>query len=274
MIITLHGLSTMHSNVKTDIRIAGEAGFEAIEITENKLLRYLDVGLKAKDLVPLLKKYSVSPVCINALKNIERIESGEKKDLLSEAEILCKAANDLGCPVIQLVPFCGLEGRPFPEILKLTAQNISEIADIGKVYGIKFQLEPIAWSPINSLSKSLKVIDIVARDNVGMVIDFWHLWAGEETTPEDVSKLDKSLIYGVHFGDGKRRKKNTEWNEEGLRGFLAGEGDIPINEWIKAIKATGFDGVYSSELYSPKHWEWDLFEIAVETRKCMEEYIK
>ena len=274
MIITLHGLSTMHSNVKTDIRTANEAGFEALEITENKLIRYLDLGLKASDLVPVLKKYSISAVCINALKNIERIEPGEKEDLLSEAEILCMAAKDIGCPVIQLVPFCGLEGKPLPEILKLTAKNISEIADIGKEYGVKFQLEPIAWSPINSLSKSLKVIDMAAKDNVGMVIDFWHLWAGEETTPEEVSKLDKSLIYGVHFGDGKRHIKDTEWVEEELRGFLAGEGDIPIKEWIDAVKATGFDGVYSSELVSPKHWEWDLLEITVETRRSMEEYTK
>ena len=44
---------------------------------------------------------------INALKNIERIKSSEKEALLSEAEILCRAARDIGCPVIQLVPFCG-----------------------------------------------------------------------------------------------------------------------------------------------------------------------
>ena len=38
MIITMHGLSTMHSNIKTDIRIARESGFEALEIIESKLL--------------------------------------------------------------------------------------------------------------------------------------------------------------------------------------------------------------------------------------------
>lgn len=274
MIKALHGLSTMHSNVKTDIRIANEAGFEAVEITEEKLLRYLGLGFKAGELVPVLEKYSISTVCINALKNIERIKPDEKKDLLDEAEILCRAAKDLSCRVVQLVPFCGLEGRPLEEVLKLTAENTSEIADIGKEFGVKFQLEPIAWSPVNSLSKSLKVIEMAARDNVGMVIDFWHLWAGEETVPEEVSKLDKSIIYGVHFGDGKRHAKGTEWDEKGLRSYLAGEGDIPIKEWVDAVKATGYDGVYSSELLSPKHWEEDQLEIAVKTRKCMEEYIQ
>jgi len=43
-----------------------------------------------------------------------------------------------------------------------------------------------------------------------MVIDFWQLWAGEETTPDEVAKLDSSLIYGVHFCDGIRHVKVTE----------------------------------------------------------------
>ena len=32
MIITMHGITTMFSNVVTDIRIAKEAGYEALEI--------------------------------------------------------------------------------------------------------------------------------------------------------------------------------------------------------------------------------------------------
>src|SRR3972149_4076572 len=163
MIITMHGLSTMHCNIKTDVWIAGQTGYDALEIVEIKLLRYLDCGFKAEDLKPLFKKYSIRPVCINALKYIERVKPKERKELLCEAERLCKAAKILGCPTVQLVPFCGLKGRPWKEVLKLTARNVADIADIGKRYGIRFQLEPIAWSPIHSLSQSLQVIEAAGR---------------------------------------------------------------------------------------------------------------
>jgi sugar phosphate isomerase/epimerase len=274
MIITMHGLLTMHSNMKTDIRIAKEAGYDALEIVESKLTRYINLGLELKELILLFKKYNIRPVCINALKNIERVQPDERKKLLNEAEVLCKAAQVLECPTIQLVSFCGLEGKPWPDIFELTCRNISDIADIGKKYGIRFQIEPIAWAPIHSLSQSLKIIEKVGRDNLGVVIDFWHLFAGEETAAAEVSKLDRSLIYGVHFCDGVNHKKDTKWVEEDLRGYLPGEGSIPINDWVKAVKSTGFDGVYSAELYSPKHWEWDLLEIAVEAKKGMEKYLK
>ena len=273
MIITMHGLSTMHCNVATEIRIAGQTGYDALEIVETKLLRYLAQGFPAESLVPIFRKYRVRPAVINALKSIERIEPKEHNQLFEEAERLCEAARDIGCPTIQLVPFCGLEGRPYLEILKLTAKNVADIAALGKKYGLRFQLEPIAWSPIHSLKQSLELIDAVGSDNVAMVIDFWHLWAGEETTPDEVAALPASMIYGVHFCDGIRHTSGTVWEEEKLRGYLPGEGRIPIREWVSAVKSTGFDGVWSSELLSPKHWEWDLFEIAVETKLRMESYI-
>lgn len=272
MIKTMHGLSTMHCNVKTEIRIAGETGYDAVELVESKLLRFLGQGFAAADLLPLLEQHGVRVMMINALKSVERVEPDEREALLKEAERLCAAAKTLNCPTIQLVPFCGLEGRPYEEVIDLTAKNIADIADIGKRYGIRFQLEPIAWSPIHSIRQSLELLDAAGRDNVGMVIDFWHLWAGEETTPADVAALPESMIYGVHFCDGKAIPKQGEWTEEGCRGFLPGEGDIPVQEWVDAVKSTGFNGVWSSELLSPKHWEWDLWEVARETKKRMEQY--
>ena len=273
MIKAMHGLSTMHNNLVTDIRLAEECGYEALEITDMKLLRYLDNGYLAEELNPIFKKFNIQPVCINALKNIEQIERHKKLEMIAEADRLINAAHAIKCATIQLVPFCGLQGRPWKEVAKLTAANIAEIADLGEQYGVRFQLEPIAWSPIHSLKQSLEVIERAGRNNVGMVIDFWHLWAGGETTPDDVAKLDRSIIYGVHFCDGILHRPGSEYIEEELRGYLPGEGGIPVQEWVDAVIATGFEGVWSSELLSPKHWEWDLSEIAMETKRRLELYI-
>jgi sugar phosphate isomerase/epimerase len=274
MIISMHGLVTMHSNMRTDIRMAGELGYDALEVVETKLLRYLDNGYKAEDLLPLYEAAKIRPMCINALKDVEVVEPAARKDLFVKAGRLITAAAAMKCPVIQLVPFCALEGRPESEVIGLTAKNVAEIADMGKAYGIKFQIEPIAWAPIHSLSQSLKLMDSAGRDNVGVVIDFWHLSAGEATTYDEVAKLDKSIIHGIHFCDGKLHVKGTVWNEGALRGYLPGDGDLPIKEWVAAVKATGYDGCWSSEMYSPYHWEWDLTEMARISRERMLEYIR
>ena len=273
MILTMHGLSTMHCNLRTDIRMAKETGYEALEIEVSKLLRYLDQGFPAAGLNPIFEEHGIRPVMINAIKDVDRCEGEERLALMSETERISAAAEAIGCPTIQLVPFSRLEGRPWSEVKELTAKNLAAIADIGQRHGVRYQLEPIAFSPIHSLSQSLEVIELADRDNLGMVIDFWHLFAGGETTPSEVAALDKDLIYGVHFCDGMGHKEGTQWDEKALRGYLAGDGEINVQAWVDAVLATGFDGVWSSELLSPRHWEWDLWALATECRLRLERFV-
>ena len=270
MIVTMHGMSTMYCNCATEVRLAAETGYQGIELFESKLTRYLE-HCTAQDLKALLDRYGIEARCINALAHVERI-GAEREDLLKECEALCAAAEVIECPVIQLVPVEGLQHLPYEESFELTCKNISAIADIGARHNVKFQLEVVAWAPIHSLQQGLDVIERVGKDNVGMVIDFWHLWAGEETTPDEVAKLDKNIIHGVHFCDGVKIPKDRKWEEIECRAYLPGEGDIPVKEWCAAVKATGFDGTWSSELVSAKHWEWDLWEVAREARRLMLEY--
>jgi sugar phosphate isomerase/epimerase len=152
----------------------------------------------------------------------------------------------------------------------LTAANVAEIADIGAEYGIRFQIEGAAWTPIHSLGQCLNLIERTQRENVGLVIDFWHLWASRGTSPEEVARLDRSLIYGVHLCDGLRPPEGESWPEETLlRDCLPGDGQLPIAEWVSAVQATGYDGVWSGEILGNRLWEMDHLEIAIAMRDRM-----
>jgi sugar phosphate isomerase/epimerase len=274
MIKALHSISTMHCNVKTEVRIAKETGYDAMEVMASKVHRYVDSGGEPEAMLPVFEEYGIWPICFNALCNVEVVEPEKKKKMLAEARKLCEIAKIWRCPTMQVCPLCALEGRPWKEIRDLTAQNLKEIADIGKLNGVRFQVELIAYSPIHTLAQALEVIDRTGRDNVGLVIDFWHLYAGGGTTPHEVAKLDKSMIYGVHFCDGTARVKVTAANELEVRSYRPGEGDIPVQEWVDAVLATGYDGSWSPELCSPKLWEEDLWEVARMCREDIEKYLK
>ncbi len=269
----LHTKSIYRSNLISDMRIAAEAGFQAVEIVGTKIMNFLEAGYTSADAKALLDKYGLEMVSVVDIAHVERTEPEEVERLRREAEIFSKFANDLGCTHIQLVPLLAHAGKPWEEVKKLTASSVNQILDIGKPYGIQFQLEPVSWSPINSLSKSLDFIEYTGRDNLGMVIDFWHLWYGAETTPEEVAALDKNLICNIHFCDGTRNEPGTECDEEILRGVYAGEGSINMKEWIDAVRATGYDGYWSYELVSRKHWEADTKEVAETCKKILDKYL-
>lgn len=271
MKLSLYGVSVWYSNAVTQLRIAHETGFSGLEILPEHLYRYLDNGGSYAAYRDLMAKYSVDITCINALKRIGRHEPEARAELLREAEKICQAAVELRCPVVQIMALTELDHLSAAERDAILLENISAIADIGAPHGIKFQIEVVAFTAFNSLQHALDLIKQSGKDNLGVVVDFWHLHAGGGTMPDEVARMDKDLIYGVHFCDGRAGKPGEAWDEWVQRDYAPGQGDVDIAAWVAAVKATGYDGVWSPELLSPQNWEDDLWDIS---RHCYEDMNK
>ena len=269
----LHGLLVRYSNVATDIMIAAKAGYDAVELHTDKLDRYLAAGFTGQDIKKLLDAHNMKVSCIDIIGEVETQDPVKYQAVLSKAELLIKTAQEIGCSTIQLNAFCELADRSERENIILTAANIREICKLGAASGIKFQYEGAAWTPIHSLQQCMNLVEEVGMDNFGLVIDFWHFWASRGGSPEAISKLDKNLIYGVHVADGFRPGVGEPWIDETLlRGALPGDGDIPIQDWIAAVQATGYEGFYSGEILCHKLRESNLMDIASDTLKRMKRY--
>lgn len=273
MISTLHGQVTLHANILSDVRIAKEAGYSALEVHTDKLFRFLNAGRTAEELRAALDEQGIKAAAIDIIGGIEAPDRESRRKVLAEAEQLCAVAQTIGAPTVQVNAFSALDGFDIDKNIELTAVNLKEIADIGKAFGIRFQIEGAAWTPIHTLEDCLRLIESTGRDNVGLVIDLWHFWASRGAVPEDIAGLDVSLIYGVHVSDGYRPGVGEAWvDETELRGVLPGDGEIPVQEWMDAVKSTGFDGFVSGEFLNPLLWERDHVEVATAMRLAMEQY--
>ncbi|MBF9016977.1 MULTISPECIES: sugar phosphate isomerase/epimerase [unclassified Oceanispirochaeta] len=269
----LHGLLVRYSNVATDIRIAADAGYDAVELHTDKLDRYLASGFTGKDLNLLLEKHSMKVSCIDIIGDVESQKPEVFGKVMDKAALLIDTAVEIGCPTIQLNAFMELADKSVDENIKLTAANIRKICELGQKKGIRFQYEGAAWTPIHSIEQCRMLVEEVGVDNFGFVVDFWHFWASRGGTPEDIAKLNSNMIYGVHIADGFRPAEGEAWVDETLlRGALPGDGEINIAEWIDAVKSTGYDGYYSGEILCHKLWEADLIDIASDTLSRMKKY--
>ena len=272
MILGYHSTISMHCNLLTDIRIAKETGYDGIEIMGMKLDRYLEQGFSPESLLPHLD--GLARVGLGYVQDIDRQESTGYASLVDEFERMCSLAVKLQIPMIQLLPgpryplesarsdyhYRGLTGLPWAKVRTLTARNLARLADIGAGYKLKFYLEPLVWAPLATIKQGIEVIDEAGRDNVGIVIDLWHAWASG-TIPDEIAALDKKIIMGVHFCDSLSKIPGDYWSIK-QRDVYTGDGVIPLKEWVSAILSTGYDGWWSCEFFSKKHWEMDPWETA------------
>jgi sugar phosphate isomerase/epimerase len=87
-------------------------------------------------------------------------------------------------------------------------------------------------------------------------------------TPDDIARMDPKLINGVHFCDSLQPVPGEPITHK-LREVWPGGGNIPLKAWVDAVISTGYDGWWSPELHSPKHWELDPFDVAASLREYL-----
>jgi sugar phosphate isomerase/epimerase len=288
MKLSMNTTVTMFSNVIHDIRIAKEAGFAGIELQDPHLYRYLDLGLPIERLTRDLDGIEVSAV--GCLHNISNVNCPEKP-FLDAVDKMCSIAKKLGAPMIQAITgpddsylirdyhegkiakddrrFLDVLGMSQSDMIKYTAQGVAQAAKIAAGYGLKIFLEPLAAAPVNTIKQAVQIIEAAGYDNVGVVIDFWHVWTAGEP-PEYIASLDKDIIYNVHLCDGLDFDRDTTPLEPELRDVWLGEGAIPLRDWIKAIQSTGYDGWYTCETFCKRAFEEDPLKTAVTIKNYMD----
>jgi sugar phosphate isomerase/epimerase len=251
--------STMYLPVSMQVRLARETGWDGVFLREEHIRRFLGQGHPVAELRAALD--GLEPVNLGALVDVERWRPAERTAMLREATDLTTLAVDIGARYVQLLTgpvspggsYSGPAKLSRTERVQVTAEAIGAVADIGAGTGIRYYLEPVAWTPLAPLADAVAALEAAGRGNVGLVLDYWHLWHSG-VTPDDIARLDRRLIFGVDFSDSLG-PPGTGTPDQDSRKVWPGEGVIPLREWSDAVRSTGFDGWWDNELYSPLHWE-------------------
>lgn len=271
-----HGLVSRYSTLSIDLEIMRQCGFAGLEISAAKMRDVLAAGFSEAELAARLKDVFIPG--IGFLLDLERTGSDEA-GLIGEAEEIFRLANIAGAMGVQVLTgpvqvqaveafakgghsglYEGVLRLPRAEQVALTARNMARLADLAREFGLLLYLESLAWSPLNRLADQVELIGRADRDNIRLVVDYWHCYASGDT-PDDVAKLDGSLIYGVHICDSLDFAGGIP-NEVVLRDVPTGQGVLNLRDWTQAVKSTGYEGWYSCELFCRRQQQDDSFGVA------------
>lgn len=276
-----HNTVSAHATLAIDLAVAAQLGFDGLELLGAKARAYLDAGHSDEEL-----SHSVETLDIPGMGFLIDIERPDRDALLAEAAGLFTIAKLVGAKGVQVLTgpldvrmvktfaagrrsegYSGLLGRDILEQIRLTAANMRVLADLAHDYGLLLYLEALAWTPLNTIDKQLAVIDQAERDNVRMVIDFWHCYASGDT-PDRVAKVARNSIYGVHVCDSLHFDGGIP-DEAVLRDVATGKGVLKLADWVQAVKATGYDDWWSCELFSRRQRQQNSFAVASELKDLM-----
>lgn len=103
-------------------------------------------------------------------------------------------------------------------------------------------------SSVQTFAQCAEILDTVDRANVGMLLDTWHFCAGG-SRPEELSALRGDRLFMVHVSDCPARAPFTAQRAES---YWPGEGDAPLEELLRSVRETGYDGPCSVRGHGPE----------------------
>ncbi|PRH89033.1 sugar phosphate isomerase/epimerase [Labrys okinawensis] len=285
--LIFHSMASRWNTLAIDIDITRSLGFDGLETSGTKIAAFLEAGFSQVDLRERLADLFLPG--IGFLIDVER-QGEHRRDMLREAEELCQLAVVAGARGIEAITgpldlrafepeaancypqlYRGLIGMTEAEQTALTAGNLAAVADIAADHGLIVYLEALSWTPLNSMDAQLRIIDGCRRDNVRLVIDFWHAYTAGDT-PDRIARLDKNLIYGVHLCDSLPYAGGIP-NESILRDVPTGSGALDLKSWVDAVKATGYEGWWSCELFCKRQHQDNSYAVAQDLKILMERLI-
>ena len=267
MKIALNGATTMHADLTTDIKAASKAGFELIEIWAAKLREFLKTNTVA-DLKTLLEENNLEPYSINSIEHITFRNAEDYAKIKAETEEFSRIAGEINCPYVVVVPGKLPENATEAEIIDESVKVLNELADIAEKHNVGLAFEFLGQTDcsVQTLDLDKKIIEQINRENVGLVIDTFHFYAGNSSF-EAIETLDPEKLFIFHINDAQDLPKENLTDAHRL---YPGEGILPIKEIKKRFDKIGYDRMVSIEIFRPEYWNEDPFEVAKKAKAATE----
>jgi sugar phosphate isomerase/epimerase len=285
--LTFNTTAARHCNFVMQMDIARSAGFRSVELTSDPILAYLEAGYSQTELREVLDGLQVQGV--GALLDIER--TGEQgREMMGQAEALYALAKNIGAHGVQLVTgpldyravveyqrdgrtsrYSGLLGCTEEEKIARTAASLRSLADRAQEAGLIVYVEALSWSPVAKLEQQIQILERADRDNLKIVIDFWHCYTSG-ANPDDLAKIDKRHIYGVHVCDSLPFSESVP-DETVLRDVPTGRGTLDLKAWAQAVKATGYEGWWCSETFCKAQQQANGYTLAKQLYRQLDSLI-
>ncbi|HHY46525.1 MAG TPA: sugar phosphate isomerase/epimerase [Firmicutes bacterium] len=111
-----------------------------------------------------------------------------------------------------------------------------ELADFARKVGVTIALEPInryETNMINTVSEGLDALARLGCDNVGLLVDTFHMNIEEPRIADSIRRAGRAVVY-VHIADSNR--------------WAPGFGHTDFGEVLAALDEIGYEGPISAEI--------------------------
>ena len=244
------------ASLKEKVSIAAEAGYDGIEPWDSELEEFEKNGGNLKVLGAEIKKLGLKVPSVIGLWNAIPGTMSEFELSLKETRRRMRMAHDIGAEHIQTIP------NTLPENYnqKWVADRYRDIIEIGmKEFNIKPALVFVKYFTIKTLGQAFGIAMDANHPNAMVIPDVYHMYISDGGF-EGLKMLKGDAIAIFQFNDAPNMPAFKDLRDE--HRVYPGDGILPLASIFKDLKATGYKGFISLEMYNPNYYKEDLLKVA------------
>jgi sugar phosphate isomerase/epimerase len=213
------------------VAAASAAGYGGISLFAVDYRNGREEGLSDADMRSLLEDGGLAIAELDPLMHWIPGRPQAERGAADEAEFFA-IANTIGARSINAAI-----GVPGAVATDLVAESFAGVCDRAREHGLLVHLEFLPWTAIDDLRKAIEVVQLVGRENGGVMFDTWHhLRSGLPDSVIDEIPADR--IIAIQTNDAPREAEDDLLSETLHRRLLPGQGDIDLPGVFRRL----FDG--------------------------------
>lgn len=242
-----HTMGTPKLDIFEAMELFKKLGYDGIEVRVAKDGQINSESIsneEAGKISGISRRIGINFACLTPYY-MDFIAPSERENNIKQMKRVVEIADILSCPHVRV--YGGkdpcVEGIRFNDNWERTASGIAEVAGYAAKFGVKVCIETHIGSLTLSVKHTVRMIEDVNMNNVGMLFDFaWVDFAGAETPVEAVHRGAR-YIFHCHIKDWNLISRYPVKKQS----CLMGEGTIDWKTMLKELKKAGYNGYLTDE---------------------------
>ncbi|MWB78031.1 TIM barrel protein [Pseudooceanicola sp. 216_PA32_1] len=234
---------SVSGTLKEKLAAIARAGFDGIEIFEQDFIA--DAG-SPRDIGTMIRDHGLEILLFQPFRDFEGLVGDQRRKAFDRARYKFETMRKLGA---DLMLVCSSLHPNALGGIDRAAQDFAELGELAATFGMRVGYEALAWGRhVNDHRDAWEIVRRADHPNIGLILDSFHTLA-RKIDPDSIRRIPRDKIFFVQLADAPQISMDLFYWSRHFRN-MPGEGDLRVQDFMRAVAATGYDGTVSLEIFN------------------------
>ena len=253
---------SLSGSLEQKLHAAARAGFDAVEIFEPDLIAS---PLSAGAVRSLADDLDLTIPMYQPLRDFEAVDAPTLQQNLRRARLKLELMEQLGADTLLV---CSNATPHAIDDHDLAAEQLRVLADEAAGHGIRIAYEALGWGThVNDYRDAWRIVEMADHPSLGTCLDSFHILS-RRSDPAAIRDIPGEKIFFLQLADAPVMPMHVlQWSRH--HRCFPGQGGFDLSGFMEHVKAAGYDGPWSLEVFNDVFRQADPDRIAVDARRSL-----